>query len=174
MASVTYVSCEVLAARHKHHLTGPERGASEAVGTASSSPGSLQPARPSLRFSGMLAAAHTLTSVPRDLSQRLLFPDAPPHLRNECRGRNKSPAKACQFPPKSSRMTAGCAQGTGKVLVVPVLCCHQSHLGVTRDQPPHLTNADSSQSIPLGQASPESALQELIAMRTSHTPLQGQ
>lgn len=56
---------------------GPRGGASEAAGMASSSPGSRQPARLSLRFSRMLAAAHTLTNVPRDLSQRLLFPDGP-------------------------------------------------------------------------------------------------
>jgi hypothetical protein len=115
----TYVSCVALRGAH---LTGPKRGASEAVGLDSSSPGSGQPARPSLRFSGMPAAAHTLTNIPRDLSQRLLFPDAP-SLRNECRRRNKSPAKDHKEPvslgPASSHQrAAGCAQVMGKVSVV--------------------------------------------------------
>lgn len=122
MASATYISCLALRVGHKSHLTGTKSRASEAVGMASSSPGSCRPARPSLRFSGMQATAHTLTNIPRDLSQRLLFPDAP-SLRNECRRRNKSPAKDHKEPvslrPASSHQrAAGCAQGMGRVLVV--------------------------------------------------------
>lgn len=126
MTSAIYVSCVVLRAGYEPHLTGPKRRASDAVGRDSSSPGSCQPASPSLRFSGMLAAAHTLTTIPRDLLPRLLFPDAP-NLRNECRGRDKSPATgpqgarlmwACQFPPESSRQASVRAQGRGEMLVV--------------------------------------------------------
>lgn len=157
MASAIYISCLALRVGHKSHLTGPKSRASEALGMASSSPGSCRPARPSLRFSGMQAAAHTLTNIPRDLSQRLLFPDAP-SLRNECRRRNKSPAKDHKEPvslrPASSHQrAAGCAQGTAEYwLFMPQLSCHQTQRRkvILRDWR-LLTNADSSQSIAPGQ-----------------------
>lgn len=41
----------------------------------------------------MLAAAHTLTAISRDLPQRLLFPDAP-NLRNEFGGGTEAPLRA--------------------------------------------------------------------------------
>lgn len=165
MTSAVYVSCVVLRAGYEPHLTGPKRGASDAVGRDSSSPGSCQPASPSLRFSGMLAAAHTLTTIPRDLLPRLLFPDAP-NLRNECRGRDKSPAKGHKEPglcrPASSHQrVAGRLRSVPKAggrcwLFVPVLCCHQTQsrevIWVRLARELHPTSADFSQSTPLGQA----------------------
>lgn len=73
----------------------------------------------------MLAAAHTLTAISRDLPQRLLFPDAP-NLRNEFRGGTEAPLRATRsqahfglpVPTKGQAGRAGCAQGRGKVLDV--------------------------------------------------------
>lgn len=117
MTSAIYLNCVVLRAGYEPHLTGPKRGASDAVGKDSSSPGSCQPARPTLRFSGMLAAAHTLTTIPRDLLPRLLFPDAP-NLRNEYRGRDKSPAKGHKEP-ISCRPASSHQRAAGRLRAVP-------------------------------------------------------
>lgn len=72
---------------------------------------------PTLRFSGMLAAAHTLTTIPRDLLPRLLFPDAP-NLRNEYRGRDKSPAKGHKEP-VSCRPASSHQRAAGRLRAVP-------------------------------------------------------
>lgn len=102
----------------------------------------------------MLAAAHTLTAISRDLPQRLLFPDAP-NLRNEFGGGTEGLLRATRsqahfdlpVPTKGQAGQAVPKAGARCWMFVPVLWRHRQsrefiRVRLTRDLRPHFTNVD--------------------------------